>query len=54
MRTTITFEPDVQVLIRTAMKERGISFFKDALNATVRAAQLQIVRDESEEPVATS
>lgn len=36
MRTTITLEPDVEVLIRTAMKERGISF-KEALNAAVRA-----------------
>ena len=36
MRTTITLEPDVQALIRTAMKERGISF-KEALNSAVRA-----------------
>lgn len=28
-------EPDVEALLRTAMKERGISF-KDALNAAVR------------------
>jgi hypothetical protein len=36
MRTTVTLEPDVQALIRTAMKERGLSF-KDALNSAVRA-----------------
>ncbi len=40
MRTTITLEPDVQALIRTAMKERGISF-KDALNSAVRAGLTQ-------------
>lgn len=37
MRTTITLEPDVQALIRTAMKERGITF-KEALNSAVRRA----------------
>ena len=40
MRTTITLEPDVQVLIRAAMKERGISF-KEALNSAVRAGLTQ-------------
>ena len=35
MRTTITLEPDVLALIRTAMKERAI-FFKEALNSAVR------------------
>lgn len=40
MRTTITLEPDVQALIRNAMKERGISF-KEALNAAVRAGLTQ-------------
>jgi geranylgeranyl pyrophosphate synthase len=40
MRTTITLEPDVQALIRRAMKERGISF-KEALNAAVRAGLTQ-------------
>jgi len=29
MRTTITLEPDVQALIRTAMMERDISKMKD-------------------------
>lgn len=36
MRTTITLDPDVQALINTAMKERGVSF-KEALNSSVRA-----------------
>jgi hypothetical protein len=40
MRTTITLDPDVQALIRTAMKERGISF-KEALNSAVRAGLMQ-------------
>lgn len=40
MRTTITLEPDVEALIRTAMKERGISF-KEALNSAVRAGLTQ-------------
>ncbi|HLH19907.1 MAG TPA: hypothetical protein VKX45_21965 [Bryobacteraceae bacterium] len=40
MRTTITLEPDVQALIRTAVKERGISF-QAALNSAVRAGLTQ-------------
>jgi hypothetical protein len=40
VRTTITLEPDVHALIRTAMKERGISF-KEALNSAVRAGLMQ-------------
>jgi hypothetical protein len=40
MRTTITLEPDVQALVRSAMKERGISF-KEALNSAVRAGLTQ-------------
>lgn len=40
MRTTVTLESDVQALIRTAMKERGISF-KEALNSAVRAGLTQ-------------
>jgi hypothetical protein len=40
MRTTITLDPDVQALIHTAMKERGISF-KEALNSAVRAGLTQ-------------
>jgi hypothetical protein len=40
MRTTITLEPDVEVLLKTAMKERGLSF-KEALNFAVRAGLTQ-------------
>lgn len=40
MRTTITLEPDVQALIQTVMKERGISF-KEALNSAVRTGLTQ-------------
>ncbi len=40
MRTTITLDPDVQALVRTAMKERGISF-KEAINSAVRAGLAQ-------------
>ena len=40
MRTTVTLEPDVHALIRTAMKERGVSF-KEALNAAVRTGLTQ-------------
>ena len=40
MRTTVTLDPDVQALIRMAMKERGISF-KEALNSAVRSGLTQ-------------
>ena len=40
MRTTVTLEPDVEALIRGAMKERGLSF-KGALNAALRAGLTQ-------------
>ncbi|MGH8146219.1 MAG: hypothetical protein ACREPY_07790 [Rhodanobacteraceae bacterium] len=36
MRTTITLEPDVEALLKRAMRERGINF-KDAVNQAVRA-----------------
>ena len=35
MRTTVTLDPDVEKLIRDAMKERDISF-KEALNEAAR------------------
>lgn len=35
MRTTVTLDPDVQDLIETAMRERGLSF-KQVLNGAVR------------------
>jgi hypothetical protein len=36
MRTTVTLDDDVVVALRTAMRERGVSF-KEALNSTLRA-----------------
>ena len=36
MRTTVTLEPDVERALKTAVRERGISF-KQALNEAVRA-----------------
>lgn len=36
MRTTVTLDPDVEALVRKAMRERGISF-KEALNQAIRA-----------------
>lgn len=36
MRTTVTLDPDVEALLRKAMRERGLSF-KQALNEAVRA-----------------
>jgi hypothetical protein len=40
MRTTVTLDPDVESLLRTSMRERGISF-KEALN---QAARLGLLR----------
>ena len=36
MRTTVTLDRDVEALIQTAMRERGISF-KEAVNEAIRA-----------------
>lgn len=36
MRTTVTLDPDVERLVRQAMKERGLTF-KQALNDAIRA-----------------
>ena len=36
MRTTVTLDPDVDVLLKQAMRERGLPF-KQALNEAVRA-----------------
>lgn len=36
MRTTVTLEPDVEALLKRAMRERGLTF-KDAVNQAVRA-----------------
>lgn len=35
MRTTVTLDPDVEAIVRTAMRERGVSF-KQALNDAIR------------------
>ena len=35
MRTTVTLDPDVEAVIKAAMRDRGISF-KQALNEAVR------------------
>ena len=37
MRTTVTLDPDVEALLDTVMRERGLSF-KQALNEAVRSA----------------
>jgi hypothetical protein len=36
MRTTVTLDPDVELLVKRAMKDRGISF-KEAVNEAIRA-----------------
>ena len=36
MRTTVTLDPDVEALIRRAMRERGLTF-KQAVNEAIRA-----------------
>lgn len=40
MRTTVTLDPDVEALVRTAMRQRGLSF-KEALNSAIRAGLTQ-------------
>jgi hypothetical protein len=36
IRTTVTLDPDVRLLVERAMRERGLSF-KDAVNEAIRA-----------------
>ena len=36
MRTTVTLDPDVEALVKRAMRERGLSF-KQAVNEAMRA-----------------
>ncbi len=36
MRTTVTLDPDVETLIKRAMRERGVTF-KQAVNDAIRA-----------------
>ncbi len=38
MRTTITLDPDVDQLIKRAMRERGLTF-KQAVNEAIRAGE---------------
>ena len=40
MRTTVTLDADVEALLRSAMKQRGLSF-KEALNTALRAGLTQ-------------
>lgn len=35
MRTTLTLDPDVEALVKRAMRERGMSF-KEAVNRAIR------------------
>ncbi len=37
MRTTVTLEPDIEALLRTRMREQGITF-KEAINQALRSA----------------
>ena len=43
MRTTVTLDPDVEALLRRAMRERGASF-KQVLNDAVRDGPVARVR----------
>jgi hypothetical protein len=43
MRTTVTLDPDVERLLRKAVRERGISL-KEALNEAVRAGAHPVSR----------
>jgi hypothetical protein len=40
MRTTVTLDPDVERVLQTAMRERGVPF-KQALNDAVRAGLMR-------------
>jgi hypothetical protein len=40
MRTTVTLDPDVERVLKAAMRKRGISF-KQALNDAIRAGLLR-------------
>lgn len=43
MRTTVTLDPDVEAIIRDAMRERGIGF-KQAVNEAIRSGAAPRVR----------
>jgi len=36
MRTTVTLDPDVEIMLRSAIRQRGVTF-KEALNEAVRS-----------------
>ncbi len=44
MRTTVTLDPDVEVMLKTLMRERGIGF-KAALNEALRRGLARQGRD---------
>lgn len=46
MRTTVTIDPDVEALLRQAMRERGEPF-KQVLNNAVREGLLRMARKTS-------
>ena len=46
MRTTVTIDPDVEALLRRAMKERELSF-KEALNSAIRRGLSESTRPPS-------
>jgi hypothetical protein len=50
MRTTVTLDPDVRLLIERAMQQRGLSF-KDAVNEAIRSG---LGRSRSPEPAFTT
>lgn len=43
MRTTVTLDPDVEMLLKRVMRERGLSF-KDAINVGLRNAYVQPIQ----------
>lgn len=43
MRTTVTIDPDVEMLLKRVMRERGLSF-KDAVNFGLRNAYVQQIQ----------
>jgi hypothetical protein len=43
VRTTVTLDPDTERIIRTIMRERGVSF-KQALNDAIRAGVAPVKR----------
>ncbi|MEJ7714982.1 MAG: CopG family transcriptional regulator [Thermoleophilaceae bacterium] len=39
MRTTVTLDPDVEAMVKRAMRDRGLSF-KEAVNEAIRAGMV--------------